>query len=69
MKAPTIYTLAELVQYANTKENTVHIKTSAREGKFVCARPEGFYSIKHRIKCAWMALTGKADLVTWPDGQ
>ena len=38
-------------------------------GKWVPVRPEGYYSIANRIKCAWMVFTGKADALVWPEGQ
>ena len=38
-------------------------------GRWVAARPLGFASWSHRIKAAWMVLTGKADAVKWPEGQ
>ena len=37
-------------------------------GRFwVLARPVGYQGlfIIHRIKCAWMVFTGKADVLTW----
>lgn len=36
------------------------------DGEWVPARPLGFYSIKHRLKAAWLAFTGKGDVLLWP---
>ena len=33
------------------------------------ARPLGLYSFVWRCQLAWKVFTGKADAVTWPDGQ
>jgi hypothetical protein len=31
------------------------------------ARPIGFYSLKERLRLAWLVFTGKADALTWSD--
>jgi len=62
-KAPTIYTLERLLKTA------VEGTEAEIDGKWVPARPLGYYSIKHRIKAAWLVFTGKADAVTWPGDQ
>jgi hypothetical protein len=36
------------------------------DGKWVPARPCGFYSIGNRAKAAWLVFTGKADALLWP---
>jgi hypothetical protein len=33
------------------------------------ARPLGYYSLRSRIRLAWMVFTGKADALVWPGGQ
>lgn len=39
------------------------------EGRYVAARPEGFASIRYRIKATWLVWTGRADALIWPGGQ
>lgn len=60
-KAPTIYNLAALM---NANQDQANIN-----GKWVPARPVGFFSIGNRLRCAWLVFTGKCDLVRWPEGQ
>lgn len=63
-KAPNIWTLKQLL---------IHCYKGAKSSKdnvrWVPARPIGFFGLRHRFKCAWMAFTGKADLIKWPQGQ
>ena len=61
MKAPMIYDLEDLNDPNETQADI--------NGKWVPARPLGFFSIWHRIRCAWLAFTGACDLVRWPEGQ
>lgn len=63
MKAPNIYTLEHL------RSEMISSNQAGINGKWVPARPIGYYSIKHRIQCAWMVFTGKGDVVVWPEGQ
>lgn len=63
MKYPTVWTLGQLATYAN---NGVQAEIN---GRWVPARPEGYATLRHRIKCAWLVFTGKADAVRWPEGQ
>ena len=63
MKAPSIYKLKNL-QIPIVSENLTNFN-----GLWLPARPEGFYSIGNRLKCAWLAFTGKCDLVEWPGEQ
>lgn len=37
------------------------------DGKTELARPVGYHSILHNIRCAWKVLTGKADIVRWTE--
>lgn len=58
-RAPTNWTIKSLVQHIN-------------DGPWVRetgmpARPYGFYSLRSRIKLAWMVFTGRADALTWED--
>jgi hypothetical protein len=64
-KAPRLWTLHTLFDYVNNGGVSVGTKT----GEWYPARPEGYHSLKSRIKLAWKVFTGKADAITWPVGQ
>jgi len=57
--------------------NMVHLKSlltpdscSAEiDGEWVPARPVGYWSFIHRIKCAWKVFSGQADALIWPGEQ
>lgn len=50
--------------------NFINFTTSAWiNGKWVYARPIGYFSILHRIRLAWMVFTGRADALLWPEDQ
>lgn len=66
MKAPSLYTLESLRDICN--QPNVMAKTPTSNG-YVPARCEGYYSLRNRIKLAWLVFTGKADAFTWPGGQ
>lgn len=61
-KAPSIHTLEWV-------ENKAMYVLAQIDDEWVPARPLGLFSIKHRLKCAWYAFTGKMDLLRWPKGQ
>lgn len=61
-KAPTVYTLSSLQKSIEGCEACIN-------GKYVPARPLGYYSLWWRFKCAWWIFTGKYDLLKWPEGQ
>lgn len=61
-KAPNIMGLMETITTANSTQAEI-------DGKWVPARPEGYFSIRSRIRCAWMVFTGQADALVWPSGQ
>ena len=44
------------------KDNGV---TAEVNGKWVTARPIGYMSLWHQIKCAWLVFREKADMVVW----
>lgn len=58
----SIFTLKELIR-------TTQCSSVERNGKWVPARPVGYRSVKHKLKCLYMVLTNKADLIVWPEGQ
>lgn len=61
-KAPTIIWLDVLLPHYNRPMTEI-------DGSWVPARPLGFFSIWHRIRCAWLVFTGKGDVLIWPRGQ
>ena len=63
-KAPTLYKLKELREIIASPK--VQAKTD--EG-WVPARSIGYFSIRSRIRIAWMVFVGKADAFTWPGNQ
>jgi len=62
-KAPIIFNLEELA-YVNITSITKEI-----DGDWVPVRPLGYNSIFNRVTCAWLAFSGKCDLVKWPGNQ
>ena len=64
-QAPNIFTLKALLKCADGTD-----LTGLSDGRWVPARPLGFYSLGWRLKAAWLAFTGRADVVLWPgDGK
>lgn len=61
-KAPNITTLRNVL-------DTVETCSVCINGLYIPARPLGFYSLRYRIKAAWIVFTGKADALVWPGGQ
>lgn len=47
------------------KERGASIQSSIMPGKWVKARPIGYISFFHTLKCAWLVLRHKADIVVW----
>lgn len=62
-RAPSEYTLLALVNEAN------YGCKAEIDGKWVPARPLGLDTLRSRLRAAWWAFTGKADVVIWPGGQ
>lgn len=59
------------MRYPNTVNAYWLIKEGANcqtelNGGWAPARGEGFASLRHRIRAAWMVFTGKADALVWP---
>lgn len=61
-KAPIIIKLKDLYRSTDCSQICVN-------GKYVPARPSGYYSLRYRLKAAWLVFTGKADALIWPGGQ
>lgn len=38
-------------------------------GGWLPARPMGLFSLKSRVKLAWMVFTGRADAYVWPQDE
>jgi hypothetical protein len=64
-KAPSLWSLKALMEHVNNGQS----QSSADGKNWVPARPLGFYSMTERARLAWMVFTGKADALTWPQGQ
>jgi hypothetical protein len=60
-QAPTIWRLGCLLKYIRTGET----QTEYAPGKWGPARPLGFFSLRSRLRAAWLVFTGKADAVIW----
>jgi hypothetical protein len=59
--APFEWTISHLIEHIETGPTTI-----SPSGRFVPARPYGFYSLGNRFRLAWMVFTGKADALLWP---
>ena len=66
MKAPTFWELKDLIDSSTL--NTMKLAMYPT-GSWYPARPLGYDSIPHRLRCAWLVLTGRADAVVWPADQ
>lgn len=61
-KAPNILKFEDVDSRHGQSETKIN-------GKWVFARPVGYFSLRWRLKLAWMVFTGKADAFVWPEGQ
>ncbi len=59
-KAPSVYTLSTLDAVLKSGNSC------GRGGVWAPARPDGFYSVKNRLRLAWEVFTGRADVLRWP---
>jgi hypothetical protein len=62
MKGVTIWRLSELRHHC--KSDQANVKEC-----WCPVRPIGWTALTKRIKAAWLAFTGLADVVIWPQGQ
>lgn len=62
-KAPTIWTLSNLRQYIYEGPKT------EKNGRWLPARPIGFFSLPYRVKAACLVFRGKADALVWPQDE
>jgi hypothetical protein len=58
-KAPNIIKLENLNSMCRNSQAEIN-------GKWVPARPLGYYLLRNRLNAAWMVFTGKADALLWP---
>ena len=58
-KYPSIFRIRDLVKHAS------ECQAEVSKGVWVPARPIGYSSLRHRIRCAWLVFIGKADAVIW----
>lgn len=57
-RTPNVITVDSVI--ASAKETTVLI-----EGKWIPARPEGYWAFTARVKAAWKVFIGHADALVW----
>lgn len=62
MKHPSITTVRSVCEAA--QENAIRIGD-----RWVPARPEGYASLRHRLRAAWLVFTGRADALVWPEDE
>ena len=60
-QAPTLYEYHYIGHYSGTM--------ACINGRWVAARSIGLFSLRNRLRLAWMVFTGKADALVWPEGQ
>ena len=58
--APNHWTISDLVDEIRMGPIT------SINGKIVPVRPYGEYSLRSRLRLAWMVFTGRADALEWP---
>ncbi len=63
-RAPNIWPLTSLAKHLQS-----NLTCGLPDGRWVPARPLGFYSFGHRLRAAWLAFTGQADVLTWDGDQ
>lgn len=62
-QAPTIWTMENLCKHLR------HGPMLMLKDRMVPARTIGYFSLRNRLKAAWLVFTGKADALTWSEGQ
>lgn len=60
-KAPSLWSLHMLLRH--------NFATTEIDGKWIPARPLGFYSIWYRLELAWGVFIGRYDALEWGGGQ
>jgi hypothetical protein len=65
-KAPSQYNVDTLIKQVKRGD----LPASSADGiNWVVCRSEGYFSLIQRTKLAWKVFTGKADALTWGQGQ
>ena len=59
--APYEWTICQLCDHIHTGP-----KTQVKGGSWEPSRPYGLYSLRNRVRLAWMVFTGEADALRWP---
>ena len=60
-QAPYEWTIRQLLKHA--KEGP---SCQVKGGDYEPARPYGIYSLRNRLRLAWMVFKGEADALRWP---
>jgi len=60
-QAPYEWTIRKLLNHAHTGP---HAECS--DGQYEPARPYGMFSLRSRLRLAWMVFKGEADALRWP---
>ncbi len=60
-RAPNLLTIADVLDAVRTGPQS----NAPGSPMWYAARPIGFDTIPHRLKCAWLVFTGRADALTW----
>jgi hypothetical protein len=62
-RAPNIWTLKNLLRHCSDGLQVCVDKV------WVPARVCGYYSLRNRLRCAWLVFTGRADVLIWPEDE
>lgn len=68
-QCPKIYNLLSLVAQVNSTDTFRRVRAGRSSSTIIPARPVNLFSLRNRFKAAWLAFTGKADVVIWPEDQ
>lgn len=67
-KAPNILSLKEVyVRSVNAHTGQGAIDMVKVRGRYVLSRFLGMFTLRNRIKAAWLVFTGQADALVWPE--
>lgn len=67
-RSPSVHSVMYLTDPTNTGTQR-EIVDAQGNSRWVPCRSEGLGTLRHRIKCAWLVFTGRADALTWPEDQ
>ena len=60
-QAPYDWTIGKLITHIQTGP-----RTQIKGGDWQPARPYGLFSLRSRLRLAWLVFTGQADALRWP---